>query len=97
MSFPEDIASLSREELLALVAELQRQVTLLQQQVSGLAASNQELRGEVDRLTRQGSAKPHPSPRGPAPSSPGVPAASLERAGSLSARLHIPKKSPNLQ
>jgi hypothetical protein len=53
MSSSEDIALLSREELLALVAELQRQVTLLQQQVAGLTDSNQKLRGEVDQLTRQ--------------------------------------------
>src|ERR687891_2898666 len=53
MSSTEDIASLSGEELLALVAELQRQVTLLQQQIADLTDSNQELRGEVDRLTRQ--------------------------------------------
>jgi transposase len=60
MSSPEDIASLSREELLALVAELQRQVTLLQQQVAGLTDNNQELRGEVERLTRQGKRQAAP-------------------------------------
>jgi ribosomal protein L29 len=38
MRSPEDIAPLSREELVALVAELQRQVTVLQQQVAQLTA-----------------------------------------------------------
>jgi hypothetical protein len=64
MSSTEDIVSLSREELLALVAELQRQVTLLQQQVAGLTASNQELRGEVDRLTRQSKRQAAPFSKG---------------------------------
>jgi prefoldin subunit 5 len=47
------MASLSREELLALVAELQRQVRALQAQVAQLATDNQELRVAVERLTRQ--------------------------------------------
>jgi hypothetical protein len=64
MSSTEDIASLSREELLALVAELRRQVTLLQQQVAGLTDSNQELRGEVERLTRQGKRQAAPFSKG---------------------------------
>jgi cell division protein FtsB len=51
MSSPEDVSTLSREDLLALVAELQRQVTALQKQVAELAASNQELRAEMDRMT----------------------------------------------
>jgi TolA-binding protein len=53
MTSPEDMASLSREELLALVAQLQRQVRALQAQVAQLATDNQELRVEVERLTRQ--------------------------------------------
>jgi hypothetical protein len=64
MSSTEDIASLSREELLALVAELRRQVRLLQQQVAGLTDSNQELRGEVDRLTRQSKRQAAPFSKG---------------------------------
>jgi hypothetical protein len=64
MSSLEDIPSLSREELLALVAELQRQVTLLQQQVADLTDSNQELRGEVDRLTRQSKRQAAPFSKG---------------------------------
>ena len=43
MSCPKDIASLSREDLRALVAELQRQVMALQEQVAQLTASNQAL------------------------------------------------------
>src|ERR671918_2484836 len=64
MSSLEDIVSLSREELLALVAELRRQVTLLYQQVAGLTDSNQELRGEVDRLSRQSKRQAAPFSKG---------------------------------
>jgi transposase len=64
MATPEDIASLSREGLLALVVELQRQVTMLQQQVADLTDSNQELRGEVDRLTRQSKRQATPFSKG---------------------------------
>jgi transposase len=64
MATPEDIASLSREGLLALVVELQRQVTMLQQQVADLTDSNQELRGEVDRLTRQSKRQAAPFSKG---------------------------------
>jgi uncharacterized protein YlxW (UPF0749 family) len=53
MSSPEDVKSLNREGLLALVAALQRQVTALQKQVAELEASVQDLRGELDRLTRE--------------------------------------------
>jgi ribosomal protein L29 len=41
MNSPEDVKSLSREELLVLVAELQRQVMALREQVAQLAADNQ--------------------------------------------------------
>src|ERR687891_41599 len=64
MTTPEDMAFLSRKELLALVAELRRQVTLLHQQVAGLTDSNQELRGEVDRMTRQSHRQAAPISKG---------------------------------
>ena len=64
MSSPEDVSTLSREDLLALVAELQRQVTALQKQVAELAASNQELRAEMDRMTRQGHRQATPFSKG---------------------------------
>jgi transposase len=64
MSSPEDIASLSQEDLLVLVAELQRQVLALQEQVAQLAAENQELRAEVDRLTRQSKRQAAPFSKG---------------------------------
>jgi transposase len=73
MSSLEDIASLSRAELLALVAELQCQVRLLQQQVAGLTDNNQELRGEVDRLTRQGKRQAAPFSKGTRSKQPGRP------------------------
>src|ERR671915_2370313 len=64
MTSPEDMASQSREELLALVAQLQRQVRALQAQVAQLATDNQELRVEVERLTRQSKRQAAPSPKG---------------------------------
>ena len=50
MSGPEDIAPLSRQDLLALVAELQRQVMALQEQVAELTANNQSLVAENEQL-----------------------------------------------
>jgi transposase len=64
MSLSGDISTLSREDLLALVAELQRQVTALQEQVAQLAADNQELGAEVDRLSRQSKRQATPFSKG---------------------------------
>jgi len=64
MTSPEEMASLNREELLALVAELQRQVMALQEQVAQLATDNQELRVEMDRLTRQSKRQAAPFSKG---------------------------------
>jgi hypothetical protein len=50
MSCPEDIAPLSRQDLLTLVAELQRQVMALQEQVAELTANNQSLVAENEQL-----------------------------------------------
>jgi transposase len=50
MSEPKDLAALSREELLALVMELQRQIT--------------ELRAEIDQLTRGGKRQAAPFSKG---------------------------------
>jgi transposase len=57
MSPPEDIDSLSREELRALVLQLQRKLIELE-------ASVQELRGEVDRLTREKKRQAAPFSKG---------------------------------
>ena len=64
MSCPEDFKLLSREDLLAVVAELQRQVTALQKQVAELATSNQELRAEMERMTRQSHRQAAPFSKG---------------------------------
>lgn len=50
MSEPRDLPALSREELLALVVELQRQIT--------------ELRAEIDQLTRGGKRQAAPFSKG---------------------------------
>src|ERR687892_55247 len=57
MSPPEDIDSLSREELLTLVLQLQRKLIELE-------ASVQDLRGEVDRLPREKKRQAAPFSKG---------------------------------
>jgi hypothetical protein len=57
----EYLASLSRERLLALVRELQQQMTLLQRQVTEMAASNDALRAEIDQLKRGNKRQATPS------------------------------------
>jgi transposase len=64
MTTPEDIASLSREDLLALVAELQRQVAVLQKQVAELATRNEALAAENDQLKRSAKRQAAPFSRG---------------------------------
>src|ERR687891_1348765 len=54
---PEDIDSLSREELLALVLQLQRKLIELESSV-------EDLRGEVDRLTREQKRQAAPFSKG---------------------------------
>src|SRR5919106_4198672 len=60
MSCSEDIASLSREDLLALMAELQHQVMALQEQVVELTANNQALVAENEQLKRSGKRQAAP-------------------------------------
>jgi transposase len=57
MSSPEDMASLSREELLALVVQLQRKVEELEASVQGLQT-------EVERLTREKKRQAAPFSKG---------------------------------
>jgi len=74
MIAPERLTSLSREELLALVVELQRQMTALQGQVAELAASNETLRAEIEQLKRSGQRQAAPFSKGtraPEPKRPG--------------------------
>ena len=67
MSEPKDFPALSREELLALVGELQRQLT-------ELCASNAKLRAEIEQLKQGGKRQAAPFSRGtrvPDPQPPG--------------------------
>src|SRR5918999_3172033 len=64
MTTPEDMASPSREELLALVAELQRQVAVLQKQVTELSTRNQALAAENDQLKRSAKRQATPFSKG---------------------------------
>jgi transposase len=57
MTSPKDLASLSREDLLALVAELQRQI-------AELRASNEALRAETKQLKRGGKRQAAPFSKG---------------------------------
>jgi hypothetical protein len=70
MSCPKDTASLSREDLRALVAELQRQVMALQEQVAQLIASNQALVTENEQLKRSVKRQAAPFPKGAQVSNP---------------------------
>ena len=54
---PENLPSLSRDELLALVAVLQRQV-------AALTAANEALRADIARLTRDGKRQAAPFSKG---------------------------------
>jgi transposase len=66
MSPTEELESLSREELLALVLQLQRKL-------SELEASVQDLRAEVDRLTRQSKRQATPFSKGARSNQPNRP------------------------
>ena len=54
---PEHLPMLSREDLLALVAELQRQI-------AALTATNEALRAEIDQLKRGGKRQAAPFSKG---------------------------------
>jgi hypothetical protein len=64
MNSPEDVKSLSQEDLLALVAELQRQVVALQKQVAELATRNEALAAENDQLKRSTKRQAAPFSKG---------------------------------
>lgn len=66
MIAPERLASISREELLALVAELQRQV-------AELTTSNEALRAELDQLKRGGKRQAAPFSKGTRVAEPKTP------------------------
>lgn len=61
---PDSPPVLRRDELLALVAELQRQVAALQQRVADLTATNEALRAEIDQLKRSGKRQAAPFSKG---------------------------------
>jgi transposase len=64
MNSPEDIASLSWEELLALVAEQQQQITQLQGQLAKATATIESLQVKVERLTREKKRQAAPFSKG---------------------------------
>src|SRR5918999_4597281 len=94
---PPQISSLRWEELLALVAEQQRQITKLQGQLAEATTAIETLWVEVDRSSGSKSARRPPFPKVPEGASPSVQAASLARAPSPAARHHGRRKSQNLQ
>jgi transposase len=67
---PEDTTSLTWEELLALVAQLQHQVSELQRQVAQLAASNEALQAENAELRRGAKRQAAPFSKGTRVSQP---------------------------
>jgi hypothetical protein len=64
MSLPEDIASLSREKLLALVAEQQRQIAWLRAQLEEATTVVEKLRAEVTELQRSSKRQATPFSKG---------------------------------
>lgn len=64
MSLPEDIASLSREELLALVGEQQQQIAGLQAQLEEATTVVEKLRAEVTELQRSSKRQATPFSKG---------------------------------
>jgi uncharacterized small protein (DUF1192 family) len=80
MTSPKDLTSLSRDDLLVLVAELQRQLA--------------ELRAEIEQLTRGGKRQAAPFSKGTRVAAPSLPGASLALAHFATARPHDLKQSP---
>ncbi len=70
MKSTQDIGSLSREDLLGLVAEQQRLIDQLQSQVTTLTASNQALRAEIAVLKRSSKRQAAPFSKGTRVSKP---------------------------
>ena len=60
MSFAEDSAFLSREALLALVTQLQRQVSELQRQLTESSATIEELRTQNAQVAMNWQDRPRP-------------------------------------
>ena len=67
---PEPLASLSREELLGLVIELQRQNAALQRQVAALTTNHEALCAEIEQLKRSGKRQAAPFSKGTRESTP---------------------------
>jgi transposase len=70
MTLPEDTTSLNWEALLALVAQLQHQVSQLQRQVARLTASNEALQTENAELKRGAKRQAAPFSKGTRVSQP---------------------------
>src|ERR687893_3270475 len=70
MDTPEDIASLSWEELLALVAEQQQQITQLQGQLATATATIESLQVAVEPLTQEKKRQAAPFSKGTRVSQP---------------------------
>jgi transposase len=77
MNSPEDITSLSWEELLALVAEQQQQITQLQGQLATATATIESLQVAVERLTREKKRQAAPFSKGTRVSQPKRPGRKL--------------------
>ncbi len=93
MNSPEDITSLSWEELLALVAEQQQQITQLQGQLATATATIESLQVAVERLTQEKKRQAAPFLKALGRVSPSVQAASPARGLSPSGKPQSLRKS----
>jgi hypothetical protein len=85
---PKDRPALSREALLALVAELQRQL-------AELRASNEALRVEIDQLKHDGKRQAAPFSRGTRVPAPSLLDANLALGPSATVKPHPLRRSPS--
>ena len=97
MSTPQDLASLSREELLALVSQLRELAIELQRQLAASTTTIQELRSEIAQLERSSKREAAPFSKGARVRQPKGPGPSLAPAPSPSGKRLDPRESPSYQ
>ena len=88
MTLPENLTVLNRDDLLALVAALQRQI-------AELTARNEALQAEIEQLRRGAKRQAAPFSKGRASLTRSDLGGNPALASSVTARLPCPRRSPN--